>query len=553
VGQRKKHSDQLGVAEDAGTRTIQAGFRAKAKLLDGGALPASTKTFEELNEAYKYLMENRPKDKALPTKFAAILSADVAGYSKMMAANEEETLKFFYFCKSIFEDVIRTHGGRVFNTAGDAILSEYDSVSTAVTCAMAVQREMRAVNRGQPDGRKIQFRMGVNMGEVYVHENDLLGDAVNIAARVQTAAAPAGICITGTVYDCVKTETSGAIVFLGEKSFKNIPEKVRTYALTDVDGKYRFEESSHVSVAKGAAVPPPPPAPGKARTTMVYVEKTSRWPLYAAAILCAGTAAGVFFYFKQQKVAAPVAQVVQADKTVAAMGKPGTVVVKSNPEAEITFSIAGKEIFKGNTPFSHDLESGPYKVHAENAALQLSENQDINVEAGKYQELNFNLFRSNDTVASANPSLILNDAQFQAYSASADSGDAEAMVRLGRHHLAKQEIDQAFQIFKLGAAKGQTQAEFELGKLYATGGKGVTKDISLAGYWLLTSAFGGIHEATEYLLHNTELNTKFKEDIAHQSQIDGAASGDPHLGHMKERQRSRLDDLRDDLQAQHAL
>lgn len=164
-------------------------------------------------------------------KLVTIMSADVAEYSRLMAENEEETVQTFRGHRSIFETLVGTHRGRIFNTAGDAILAEFGSAVEAVRCATEVQAALRTKNDQLPPSRQVKFRIGVNLGDVMLQGSDLLGDGVNVAARIQAAAAPGGICVSGSVYDQVRNKLSLSFEPMGERNYKNIPELVRTYSI----------------------------------------------------------------------------------------------------------------------------------------------------------------------------------------------------------------------------------------------------------------------------------------------------------------------------------
>ncbi len=172
----------------------------------------------------------------LERKLATILSADVAAYSRLMAEDEEGTLQTFRGHKEVFEKLVPLHRGRVFNTAGDAILAEFSSAVEAVRCATEVQAALRTRNDQLPEQRRVEFRIGVNLGDVMVQGVDLLGDGVNVAARLQAAAEPGGICIAGSVYDQIRNKLSLSFKPLGEVNYKNIPQPVRTFAIVEVDG-----------------------------------------------------------------------------------------------------------------------------------------------------------------------------------------------------------------------------------------------------------------------------------------------------------------------------
>ena len=172
----------------------------------------------------------------LQRKLATILSGDVAGYARLMAEDEENTLLTFRGHKQVFEHLIAQYRGRIFNTAGDAILAEFASPVEAVRCATEIQAALRTRNEQLPPTRRVEFRVGVNLGDVLVQGTDLLGDSVNLAARLQTAAEPGGVCISGSVYDQIRNKLSVAVRSLGEQSFKNIPQSVRTYLITAPNG-----------------------------------------------------------------------------------------------------------------------------------------------------------------------------------------------------------------------------------------------------------------------------------------------------------------------------
>ena len=172
----------------------------------------------------------------LERRLATILAADVAGYSQLMADDEEGTLRVFREHSEVFASLVAMHRGRIFNTAGDAILAEFGSTVEAVRCATEIQAALRTGNEHLPPNRQVRFRIGVNLGDVMVHGTDLMGDGVNVAARLQTMAEPGGVCISGGVYDQVRNKLSLAFKSLGERSYKNIPQPVRTFSITDVEG-----------------------------------------------------------------------------------------------------------------------------------------------------------------------------------------------------------------------------------------------------------------------------------------------------------------------------
>jgi class 3 adenylate cyclase len=167
----------------------------------------------------------------LARRLATILSADVAGYSRMMGTNEEATVRTLQGHRAVFESLLVQHHGRVFNTAGDAILAEFPSAVDAVRCAIEIQAALATLNERLPAEHKMLFRMGINLGDVVIQDDDLLGDGVNVASRIQAIAAPGGICIAGSVYDQIQNKLSLHFKPLGDQKFKNIGKPIRTFSV----------------------------------------------------------------------------------------------------------------------------------------------------------------------------------------------------------------------------------------------------------------------------------------------------------------------------------
>jgi len=162
-------------------------------------------------------------------KLTAILCTDVVGYSRLMGDDHEGTLKTLEENRLVFSDKIKEYNGRVVNSPGDSILAEFGSVVDAVSCAVEVQNELAKRNHDLPENRKMEFRIGVNLGDVLVKDTELYGEGVNVAARLQTLADPGGICISGNVYDQVKNRLPLQIESLGTQKVKNIAEPVTAY------------------------------------------------------------------------------------------------------------------------------------------------------------------------------------------------------------------------------------------------------------------------------------------------------------------------------------
>jgi adenylate cyclase len=163
-------------------------------------------------------------------RLTTIVAADVAGYSRLVGADEEGTLwALRSHRKELIDPLIEEHGGRVANTAGDSLLLEFPSVVDAVRCVVAIQEGLRRRNRDIDEEQRIQFRVGINLGDVVADGNDLLGDGVNVAARLEQGAEPGGICISGAVHDQVRDRVDFAFEDLGEQEVKNIDRPVRTW------------------------------------------------------------------------------------------------------------------------------------------------------------------------------------------------------------------------------------------------------------------------------------------------------------------------------------
>ena len=164
-------------------------------------------------------------------RLAAILAADVAGYSRLMGLDEVGTAQVLREHRVAVDALLAKHGGRVVKTTGDGILIEFHPVVGAVECALAIQAVMAERNEGVPPDRRMLFRIGVNLGDVLVEGDDILGDGVNVAARLEGIAEPGGICISSSAYDYVRGKVGFEFADLGEQNLKNIARPVRAYAV----------------------------------------------------------------------------------------------------------------------------------------------------------------------------------------------------------------------------------------------------------------------------------------------------------------------------------
>jgi adenylate cyclase len=168
-------------------------------------------------------------DEGFKRKLIAILSADVKGYSRLMRENEEATIRTLTAYREVVANLIQKHRGRVVDSPGDNVLAEFKSVVDAVRCAVEIQEELKVRNAELQKNRKMEFRIGINLGDVIEDGERIYGDGVNIAARVEGLSEGGGICISGTVYEHVKDKVALGYESLGEHTVKNIPEPVRVY------------------------------------------------------------------------------------------------------------------------------------------------------------------------------------------------------------------------------------------------------------------------------------------------------------------------------------
>ena len=197
------------------------------------------------------------EQKGFHRKLTAILSADVAGYSRLMQDDEAATVATLESYKQAFFDLIKQHRGRVVDSPGDNLLAEFASVVDAVQCAVAVQKEFHAHNAELPEPRRMLFRIGVNLGDVIEEGDRIYGDGVNIAARLESLAEPGGICVSKTAFDQIETKLPMGYEYLGKQPVKNIAKPV---------GAYRVVLESRITEKKVAAEKPKSPG----RKPLIY-------------------------------------------------------------------------------------------------------------------------------------------------------------------------------------------------------------------------------------------------------------------------------------------
>src|SRR5215471_19134857 len=173
--------------------------------------------------------DDRGAGDAMERKLTAILCADVHGYSRLMGGNEEATVSTLNSYRNIIDSLIARHRGRFVGSAGDSVLAEFASVVEAVQCAVEIQDTLKAENQNMPPERRMEFRIGVNSGDVMVEGEQIYGDGVNVAARLESLADPGGICISRTVYENIRNKLPLSYENLGEQTVKNIAEPVHAW------------------------------------------------------------------------------------------------------------------------------------------------------------------------------------------------------------------------------------------------------------------------------------------------------------------------------------
>jgi adenylate cyclase len=168
-------------------------------------------------------------EEGVKRKLTAIFSADAKGYSRLMGEDEAATVQTLKTYREVMASHIQQHRGRVVDSPGDNLLAEFSSVVDALDCAVKIQHELKAKNSELPEQSRMQFRIGVNLGDVIEDEERIYGDGVNVAARVEGLADGGGICVSGTAYDQIAKKLPLGYEFLGEQTVKNIEKPVRVY------------------------------------------------------------------------------------------------------------------------------------------------------------------------------------------------------------------------------------------------------------------------------------------------------------------------------------
>ena len=235
-------------------------------------------------------------------KLAAILAADVVEYSRLMGEDEEATLRLLKAYREVIDGLIANHQGRVFGSAGDSVMAEFASPVEAVRCAVEIQQDLEERNADLPEDRRMRFRIGVNLGDVMVESNNLFGDGVNVAARLEGLAEPGGICISDSAFQQVRDRLKVGFESLGDQQVKNIVRPVGAYrVLTDPD-------------SSGKVLSPP-------------AKKAMRWKLPAIAAVLVIIVVGGGLFARWQAWSPSLAPSTAENKTLLQLGKPSIAIL----------------------------------------------------------------------------------------------------------------------------------------------------------------------------------------------------------------------------------
>ncbi len=233
-------------------------------------------------------------------KLAVILAADVAAYSRLVAEDEDDALRRLNAGLNLFRELVAHHGGRIFNTAGDAVLAEFPSAIEAFRCAIEAQESLKTRNVAYAPSRRLHFRVGLHIGDVFEEDGNLLGDGVNVAARLEGIAPVGGICVSRIMHDALAGKLSFHFTNIGEQALKNIPAPVHAFVLP-------IAETSAPGDAVTAAPPPKPLVPQRA-------------VMAVAGVLLAVLTAGSMWLFRPAAVAPSAGLPTAIPATVAGSG-----------------------------------------------------------------------------------------------------------------------------------------------------------------------------------------------------------------------------------------
>jgi class 3 adenylate cyclase len=280
-------------------------------------------------------------------RLTVILAADAVGYSKAMSRDEEGTIRVLEGHRALIDPLIVSHGGRIISTAGDSVLAEFTSAVAAVRCATEMQESLKTRNEKLPEDKRMYFRVGVNLGDVVVKGQDLLGDGVNVAARLESIAEPGGVCIASSVYDQITGKLDLGFVDMGEQQLKNITRPIRTYQVSGA-------RPVIAAVAPGPAIAVAPPETPRRASLAPYFIGFLVFVLVGAVVL--GAIAWDRGWIAPAARTPPIA--LAPAPTQAALPKPATPVTTpappspAGPKTDATFAAlaAGESVPSSRAP-----------------------------------------------------------------------------------------------------------------------------------------------------------------------------------------------------------
>jgi adenylate cyclase len=270
------------------------------------------------------MVEGDMEAHSVKRKLTAILAADVKDYSRLMGEDEEATLHTLHAHRQVTDAFIAQYQGRIVNTAGDSILAEFASVVAAVRCAVDIQRALKTHNTALPASRQMEFRIGINLGDVMADGEQIYGDGVNIAARLESLANPGGICISGTVYEQVENKLALQYEDLGEQLVKNIARPVRVYRVQmEKVPPLPVEQASSLPAARMAA---PPEGQGELRRVGIAHHS---WVIAATIglLLIGGTVTAIRYFARPTLSPQSSALITQESSALPLPDKPSIVVL----------------------------------------------------------------------------------------------------------------------------------------------------------------------------------------------------------------------------------
>ncbi len=239
-------------------KSAVSGFKQGADLLIGPIRRARRPVSEAARRASGgFSMTGPDLGFGFDRRLTTILAADIVGYSGLMRATEDSTMRALGAYRAIMDALVAEHRGRIAYTAGDGVLAEFPSVADGLSCALAMQQAVAAENEGVPQVHRMQFRIGLHLGDFIISEGDLYGDVVNVAARLEALAEPGGICVSATVREVVGARVAAAFTDIGPQQLKNIDAPVRVFRVA-ASGGSPIAEATQAKDGAGDAQPPTP-------------------------------------------------------------------------------------------------------------------------------------------------------------------------------------------------------------------------------------------------------------------------------------------------------